>query len=126
MITEFVSDSCAITAKVLKLKPIHDACCSLKAAGSAQRDSFRRLTDKYGTFLGDGPHVEALAVTFRDDVPVLLECDAAPGRFAWGFPGGLIKPGEPVAVAALQHLKKEKAQQALTAALSTKTNRNGF
>jgi 8-oxo-dGTP diphosphatase len=53
------------------------------------------------------PQPAVLAVLLRDDEVLLVRRRNPPNQGAWGYPGGRIEPGEPLATAALRELKEE-------------------
>ena len=53
------------------------------------------------------PIAAALAVVVRNGRLLLVRRAKPPDRGRWGFPGGRIEPGEPLAAAALRELREE-------------------
>lgn len=58
------------------------------------------------------PQPAVLAVLLRGDEVLLVRRRNPPNQGAWGYPGGRIEPGEPLAVAALRELKEETGVEA--------------
>lgn len=58
------------------------------------------------------PQPAVLAVLLRGDEVLLVRRRNPPSQGAWGYPGGRIEPGEPLAVAALRELKEETGVEA--------------
>ena len=58
------------------------------------------------------PQPAVLAVLLRGDEVLLVRRRNPPNKGAWGYPGGRIEPGEPLAVAALRELKEETGVEA--------------
>lgn len=53
------------------------------------------------------PTPSALAVVIHDGRTVLVRRAKPPDRGLWGFPGGRVEPGEPIAAAARRELEEE-------------------
>ena len=58
------------------------------------------------------PQPAVLAVLLRGDEVLLVRRRNPPNQGAWGYPGGRIEPGEPLAIAALRELKEETGVEA--------------
>jgi 8-oxo-dGTP diphosphatase len=58
------------------------------------------------------PQPAVLAVLLRGDEVLLVRRRNPPNQGAWGYPGGRIEPGEPLATAALRELKEETGVEA--------------
>lgn len=58
------------------------------------------------------PRPAVLAVVLRGDEALLVRRRNPPNAGAWGYPGGRIEPGEPLAAATLRELREETGVEA--------------